>query len=97
MLKLVWGFCFGSNTHTHTHTCTKEYVGLPRGHPESYHSFMWKHLFSKIDILPKNAHMLNGNADDLELECRNYEKMILDAGGVELFLAGIGSGRIPTL
>jgi glucosamine-6-phosphate deaminase len=27
-----------------------EYVGIPRDHPESYHTFMFKHLFSLIDI-----------------------------------------------
>lgn len=27
-----------------------EYVNLARDHPESYHSFMWRHLFSHIDI-----------------------------------------------
>ena len=27
-----------------------EYVGIPRDHPESYHTFMFKNLFSLIDI-----------------------------------------------
>lgn len=27
-----------------------EYVGIPRDHPESYHTFMFKHFFSLIDI-----------------------------------------------
>ena len=27
-----------------------EYVALPENHPESYHSFMWQHFFSHIDI-----------------------------------------------
>lgn len=27
-----------------------EYVKLPRDHPESYHSFMYRHLFSHVDI-----------------------------------------------
>ncbi|KAJ3943459.1 Glucosamine-6-phosphate isomerase (Glucosamine-6-phosphate deaminase) (GNPDA) (GlcN6P deaminase) [Colletotrichum fioriniae] len=29
-----------------------EYVGIPRDHPESYHSFMWKHLFSHPSASP---------------------------------------------
>ena len=45
-----------------------EYVGLPRDHPESYHSFMWTNLFSKIDIDPRNVHLLDGNALDLVKE-----------------------------
>ena len=53
-----------------------EYVGLPEDHPESYHSFMW--------------NILNGNAEDLEAECAAYEEKMKAAGGVDLFLGGIG-------
>ncbi|KAG9061635.1 Glucosamine-6-phosphate isomerase 2 [Linnemannia hyalina] len=67
-----------------------EYVGLPRDHPESYHSFMWKHLFKHVDILPENVHILDGNATDLDLECHRFEEKIDAVGGIELFLGGIG-------
>ncbi|KAG0277792.1 Glucosamine-6-phosphate isomerase 1 [Linnemannia exigua] len=67
-----------------------EYVGLPRDHPESYHSFMWKHLFKHVDILPENVHILDGNAKDLDLECHRFEEKIEAVGGIELFLGGIG-------
>ena len=68
-----------------------EYVDLPRDHPESYHSFMWTHLFKHIDILPGNVHILNGNAPDLKAECVAYEEAIKAVGGIELFLGGIGT------
>uniref|UniRef100_A0A3Q3XKJ6 Glucosamine-6-phosphate isomerase n=1 Tax=Mola mola TaxID=94237 RepID=A0A3Q3XKJ6_MOLML len=67
-----------------------EYVGLPRAHPESYHSYMWNNFFKHIDIEPANAHILDGNAEDLEAECQAYEQKISEAGGVELFVGGIG-------
>jgi len=67
-----------------------EYVNLPRDHPESYHSYMWNNLFKHIDILPQNVHILNGNATDLKVECENYEDAIVAAGGIELFVGGIG-------
>ncbi|KAJ2399155.1 Glucosamine-6-phosphate isomerase (Glucosamine-6-phosphate deaminase) (GNPDA) (GlcN6P deaminase), partial [Coemansia sp. RSA 2530] len=67
-----------------------EYVGLPRDHPESYHSFMWSHLFKHIDIPPGNVNILNGNADDLQAECERYEAKIHSYGGIELFMGGIG-------
>ena len=67
-----------------------EYVGLPEEHPESYHSFMWNNFFNHIDIKKENVHILNGNAADLEAECAHYEKMIQEAGGVDLFMGGIG-------
>lgn len=67
-----------------------EYVNLPRDHPESYHYYMWDNFFKHIDIEPQNVHILNGNATDLVEECNNYEKKIAEAGGVELFVGGIG-------
>lgn len=67
-----------------------EYVGLPQEHPESYHSFMWKNLFSHIDIPHNNVNILNGNANDLLQECADYERLIAAAGGIDLFLGGIG-------
>jgi glucosamine-6-phosphate deaminase len=67
-----------------------EYVKLPEEHPESYHSFMWNNFFSHVDVQKQNVNILNGNAKDLQTECRNYEKKIADFGGVELFIGGIG-------
>ncbi|KAI9281127.1 glucosamine-6-phosphate isomerase [Sporodiniella umbellata] len=67
-----------------------EYVGLPRDHPESYHSFMWKHLFMHVDIVPENVHILDGNAPDLDEECKKFEADIARVGGIELYLGGIG-------
>ena len=61
---------------------------IARDHPESYHSFMWNNLFKHIDIDPENAHLLDGNAPDLEKECREYEQKIADAGGIQLFIGG---------
>ncbi len=68
-----------------------EYVGLPESHPESYHSFMWNNFFSKIDIKKENVNILNGNAPDLAAECAAYEERMKAAGGVELFLGGVGA------
>ncbi len=67
-----------------------EYVGLPVEHPESYHSFMHRYLFDHIDENPENIHILDGNAKDIEAECAAYEKAIVDAGGFDLFLGGVG-------
>lgn len=67
-----------------------EYVGLPREHSESYHSFMWNNFFSHVDIQPANVHILNGNAADLQAECAAYEAAIEAAGGIDLFMGGIG-------
>jgi glucosamine-6-phosphate deaminase len=67
-----------------------EYAGLPKEHPQSYHSFMWDNFFRHIDILPENVHILDGNAPDLAAECCNYEHRMQSLGGIDLFLGGIG-------
>jgi glucosamine-6-phosphate deaminase len=67
-----------------------EYVGLPEDHTESYHYFMWHNLFSHVDIKKENVNILDGNAADLEKECHDFEQKIKQAGGIDLFLGGIG-------
>lgn len=67
-----------------------EYIGLPAAHPQSYHTFMWDNFFSHIDVKKENVHILNGMADDPEAECAAYESAIENAGGIDLFLGGIG-------
>ncbi|MEA3496591.1 MAG: glucosamine-6-phosphate deaminase [Bacteroidota bacterium] len=67
-----------------------EYVNIAEDHPESYHYFMNKYLFSKIDIPKENINILDGNAKDLEKECQEYEDKIKKVGGIHLFLGGIG-------
>jgi glucosamine-6-phosphate deaminase len=67
-----------------------EYLGLSAEHPQSYHSFMQENFFSHIDIHPRNTHILNGETGDPEAECRSYEEAITAAGGIDLFLGGMG-------
>lgn len=67
-----------------------EYVNIDRNHPESYHSFMYNNFFKHIDIEPENAHILDGNAPDLMKECNSFEEKIKQAGGIHLFVGGIG-------
>jgi glucosamine-6-phosphate deaminase len=67
-----------------------EYVGLAPDHPSSYHYYMRHQLFDKVNINLRNTHLPNGIADDLVAECRHYEKMIADSGGIDLQLLGIG-------
>lgn len=68
-----------------------EYVGLERDHEQSYHSFMWQNLFSQINIDPDKVHIPDGMTDNVPATCSAYEQAILDAGGIDLQLLGIGS------
>ncbi|TCP94713.1 glucosamine-6-phosphate deaminase [Cricetibacter osteomyelitidis] len=67
-----------------------EYVGLPKEHPESYHSFMYNNFFNHVDIQPQNINILDGNTDDHDEECRRYEEKIKSYGKINLFMGGVG-------
>ena len=68
-----------------------EYVGLPREHAQSYHSFMWENLFRHVNIAKKNVHIPDGNTKDIPAFCAKYEKQIKTAGGIDLQVLGIGT------
>src|SRR5215471_15193244 len=67
-----------------------EYVGLFPSDPHSYRHYMDQQLFRQVNIEPRNTHLPNGLATDLDDECRRYEALIQRFGGVDLQLLGIG-------
>jgi glucosamine-6-phosphate deaminase len=68
-----------------------EYIGLPREHRQSYHSFMWENLFRHVNIRKESVNIPDGNAPDVPRECAHYEERIRAAGGVDLQVLGIGT------
>jgi glucosamine-6-phosphate deaminase len=67
-----------------------EYVGLPASDPHSYRHYMQEHLFRHVDVDLSNTHLPHGDAADLDAECRRYEELITQCGGIDLQLLGIG-------
>ena len=67
-----------------------EYLGLPMNHPQSYYYFMWENLFKDVNINPENIHVPSGQILDHERYCESYEDEILQAGGLDVQLLGIG-------
>lgn len=67
-----------------------EYVGLERGHPQSYRSVIDRDFTEPLGLNPLAVHVPDGNADNLDAECRAYEQCIADAGGIDLQILGIG-------
>ena len=67
-----------------------EYVGLAPDHPASYHVYMSKNFYGRIDADPARVHVPNGSAPDPEAECERYEAAIREAGGADLCVLGIG-------
>ncbi|HSL21541.1 MAG TPA: glucosamine-6-phosphate deaminase [Vicinamibacterales bacterium] len=68
-----------------------EFVGIPPEHPGSYHAFMRRHLFARVNVPEERANFLNGLAPNLHAECARYEHAIAAAGGIDLQLLGIGT------
>lgn len=68
-----------------------EYIGLPRDHEQSYYSFMWNNLFSHINISPEKVNIPDGMTEDVPAACVAYEQAIVQAGGIDLQVLGIGS------
>jgi glucosamine-6-phosphate deaminase len=68
-----------------------EYVGLSAENKNSYRYYMNDVLFHHIDIKKTNIHIPRGDATDLQRECNDYEKLIEEAGGIDLQVLGIGS------
>lgn len=70
-----------------------EYYPISNDALQSYKRFMRVNLFNHIDIDPKNTHIPNGEIkkEDIKEHCRQYEKMVHDAGGIDLQILGIGN------
>ncbi len=69
-----------------------EYWPMAPDSLHSYHRFMREHLFDLVDLDPACCHVPQG---DLPREavadaCAQYERMIREAGGIDLQLLGIG-------
>lgn len=67
-----------------------EYVNIDRSNDQSYYYFMHEHLFDHINIPQDKTHVLNGKNPDVEGECLSYDQMIMDRGGIDLQLLGLG-------
>ncbi len=67
-----------------------EYVGLNADNVNSYHFYMKKNLFDHINIPPQNTHIPNGAAEDMNAECKAYDRIIASLGAADIQLLGIG-------
>lgn len=68
-----------------------EYIGLPASSEHSYRFYMNRHLFKRVNIDIRNTYLPDGTASDVKAACRAYEARIVQCGGVDLQLLGIGS------
>lgn len=67
-----------------------EYVGIESTHSQSYRYFMNEQLFNHINISKENTHVPNGQTQDLEHACHEYEEIIDQVGPFDIQLLGVG-------
>ena len=69
-----------------------EYVGLPRDHPQRYRAFIARELERHVDLAPGAVEGPDVGADGPALldACAAYERAIVEAGGIDLQLLGVG-------
>jgi glucosamine-6-phosphate deaminase len=70
-----------------------EYYPIDNDAWQSYNSYMHRNLFDHVDIDKKNVHIPNGelSKEEVKKHCAEYERLIEEAGGIELQLLGIGN------
>ncbi len=68
-----------------------EYVGLPADHPERYRNVIETEIASRVDFAPGAVQGPDGLAEDPQAACAAYEAAIVEAGGVDLQILGIGT------
>lgn len=66
-----------------------EYCDLPVEDKNSYYTFMHENLFNHIDVKEENVNFLNGNAEDAEAECAEYDSKIMKER-IDIQLLGVG-------
>ena len=68
-----------------------EYIGLPAGHPHSFHAYMHNNFFGHGNVKLEAIHIPDGMVrENYEEYCEGYERAIRDAGGIDLQILGIG-------
>jgi glucosamine-6-phosphate deaminase len=69
-----------------------EYFPMAPDNLHSYHRFMRENLFEHVNIDPRNVHIPRGDLPRARIEthCRDFERAIQDAGGIDFQILGIG-------
>lgn len=63
---------------------------LPSDDPRTFRAYMRTHAWGRTGLAVEQAALPDGEASDLEAECRRYEMAVRSAGGIELAILGLG-------
>ena len=67
-----------------------EYLDLSSDHPRSYRRFMHEHLFDGLGLAADRVHFPPTTGSDLEARCAAFERDIVQAGGIDVQILGLG-------
>ena len=69
-----------------------EYYPMDPHSLHGYHRFMWANFFEHVNIEARHVHIPRGDLPrpEVEAHCREYERAIRDAGGIDFQILGIG-------
>lgn len=68
-----------------------EYAGLPKDHPQNYRTWLNEQFISKVNFQEGAVQGPEGDKDDPFAAAAKYEKALVDAGGVDFQILGIGT------
>lgn len=68
-----------------------EYVGIDPAHPESYRSVITREVVEPLGLDPARVVVPNGALAGIEHAGEDYERALVEAGGVDLQILGIGT------
>lgn len=68
-----------------------EYIGLAEGHPQSYRAVIDREAVVPLGLDAARVRVPPGSLQDIETAGERYEREIVDAGGIDVQLLGIGT------
>ena len=69
-----------------------EYYPMSPDSLHGYHRFMWANFFEHVNVEARNVHIPHGDLPrhQIEAHCRDYERAIVEVGGIDFQILGIG-------
>lgn len=67
-----------------------EYYRIAPSNPQSYHYFMEENFFKDINLPKERIHIPDSMAEDILAFCEEYDNTIMEYGGIDLQILGIG-------
>ncbi|MDJ0395725.1 glucosamine-6-phosphate deaminase [Rhodococcus sp. G-MC3] len=68
-----------------------EYIGIPRTADQSYFSFIRSEFVDLVNLPDVAVFSPDGEAPDIEAEAHRYDRAIMESGGVDVQILGIGT------